>query len=177
VLLFIHAHHPFLFVIIGCIYLYKEKYPPNTFNNSLNVDYRLYIFVLTEFVQQHVTSARNLFLQMHLSQKKYISDVPSCGYFIQYNIDSSIDLLHARFSPLHLPIHFAVNLNITFNAVFLHLLTTSNFFYLTTQTMTEHVTQPINNADSDSDVRHRRILRESIDCRFYRCSPRNKKKK
>jgi hypothetical protein len=53
------------------------------------------------------------------------------------------------------------------------------------------VTQPINNADSDSDVqeidppvllrsmrkRHRRrILRESIDRRFCRCSPRNKKR-
>jgi hypothetical protein len=84
--------------------------------------------------------------------KKNISDVTPCDYFIQYSIDSFVDLLQVGFSPLHLPIHFVVNLNITFNAVLLHLLTTSSIFYLTIQAMTEHVTQPINNADWDSDV-------------------------
>jgi hypothetical protein len=36
--------------------------------------------------------------------------------------------------------------------VFLDLFAASNFFDLTKQTMTEHVTQPINSADSDLDV-------------------------
>jgi hypothetical protein len=53
------------------IFVEGEKIPTeNTFNNSYNVDYRPYIFVLTEFVQQCVTSTHNLFLQMHLSHKK-----------------------------------------------------------------------------------------------------------
>jgi hypothetical protein len=57
--------------------------------------------------------------------------------------------------------------------------------------MADHVIQPIDSAGSDSDVqeidppvvlrstrkrRRRKILRESIDCRFCRCSLRNKKR-